>query len=111
MARHHELAAWKIAGGTASGWISYDPVLNLIYYGTSGPAPWNAGQRPGGNKWTAAVFARDPRNGDAVWAYQWSPHSLFDYGGINESVLVVCRGIRRHDHCGPPQSGSEIVNA
>jgi PQQ-dependent dehydrogenase (methanol/ethanol family) len=80
--------AWRIGGGTASGWISYDPVLNLVYYGTSGPAPWNPGQRSGDNKWTSAVFARDPRDGEAVWAYQWSPHSLFDYGGVNENVLV-----------------------
>jgi PQQ-dependent dehydrogenase (methanol/ethanol family) len=93
--REHDLGitswppdVWRIGGGTVSGWISYDPVLNLIYYGTSSPAPWNAGQRPGDNKWTAAVFARDPRTGDAVWAYQWSPHSLFDYDGVNENVLV-----------------------
>ena len=79
---------WRIGGGTVSGWISYDPVLNLVYYGTAGPAPWNADQRPGDNKWTAAVFARDPRNGEAAWAYQWSPHSLFDYDGVNENVLV-----------------------
>lgn len=79
---------WRIGGGAVSGWISYDPVLNLVYYGTSGPAPMNADQRPGDNKWTATVFARDPRNGEAVWAYQWNPHSLFDYGGVNENVLV-----------------------
>jgi len=80
--------AWRIGGGTVWGWISFDPALNLIYYGTSGPAPWNADQRPGDNKWTAAVFARHPGNGQAVWAYQWGPHNLFDYGGVNENVLV-----------------------
>ena len=79
---------WKIGGGTIWGWISYDPSLNLVYYGTSAPAPVYADQRPGDNKWTSAVFARDPRNGEAVWAYQWSPHDLFDYGGVNENVLV-----------------------
>jgi lanthanide-dependent methanol dehydrogenase len=80
--------AWKIGGGTVWGWVSYDPVLHLVYYGTSGAAPWNAAQRPGDNKWTAAIFARDPRSGDAIWAYQPSPHGLFDYGGVNENVLV-----------------------
>ena len=50
---------WKIGGGTVWGWISYDPELKLIYYGTGNPGPWNAEQRPGDNKWTAGVFARD----------------------------------------------------
>jgi PQQ-dependent dehydrogenase (methanol/ethanol family) len=80
--------AWKIGGGGSWGWISYDPDLNLIYYGTSNPGPWNPDVRPGDNKWTAGMFARDPDNGDAVWAYQWSPHDLYDHDGINELVLL-----------------------
>jgi lanthanide-dependent methanol dehydrogenase len=80
--------AWKIGGGGVWGWISYDPELNLIYYGTANPGPWNPDIRPGDNKWTAGMFARDPDNGEAVWAYQWSPHDLFDYDGINELVLL-----------------------
>jgi lanthanide-dependent methanol dehydrogenase len=80
--------AWKIGGGGTWGWISYDPELNLIYYGTSNPGPWNPEVRPGDNKWTAGMFARDPDNGDAVWAYQWSPHDLYDHDGINELVLL-----------------------
>lgn len=79
---------WKIGGGTVWGFISYDPELDLIYYGTSNPGPWNPDQRPGDNKWTAAVFARRPDTGDAAWAYQWSPHDLYDYDGVNENVLV-----------------------
>jgi lanthanide-dependent methanol dehydrogenase len=80
--------AWKIGGGGSWGWISYDPALNLIYYGTSNPGPWNPEVRPGDNKWTAGIFARDPDNGEAVWAYQWSPHDLFDHDGINEQILL-----------------------
>jgi PQQ-dependent dehydrogenase (methanol/ethanol family) len=80
--------AWKIGGGGSCGWISYDPDLNLIYYGTSNPGPWNPDVRPGDNKWTAGIFARDPDNGEAVWAYQWSPHDLFDHDGINEQILL-----------------------
>src|SRR3954451_8881959 len=80
--------AWKIGGGGVWGWISYDPDLNLIYYGTANPGPWNPDIRPGDNKWTAAMFARDPDTGEAVWAYQWSPHDLFDYDGINELILL-----------------------
>jgi PQQ-dependent dehydrogenase (methanol/ethanol family) len=80
--------AWKIGGGTSWGWISYDPALDLVYYGTSNPGPWNAEQRPGDNKYTAGVFARDPDTGEAVWFYQMSPHDLWDYDGVNEQVLV-----------------------
>jgi lanthanide-dependent methanol dehydrogenase len=80
--------AWKIGGGTVWGWISYDPELNLIYYGTANPGPWNAEQRPGDNKWTAGMFARNPDTGEAIWAYQWSPHDLHDYDGINELILL-----------------------
>jgi lanthanide-dependent methanol dehydrogenase len=80
--------AWKYGGGGSWGWISYDPELDLIYYGTSNPGPWNPDVRPGDNKWTAGIFARDPDTGEAVWAYQWSPHDLFDYDGINEQVLL-----------------------
>ena len=66
--RRHDLAAakhWKIGGGTVWGWISYDPELDLIYYGTANPGPWNPEQRPGDNKWTAGIFARDPDTGEA----------------------------------------------
>ncbi|HYG86840.1 MAG TPA: methanol/ethanol family PQQ-dependent dehydrogenase [Azospirillum sp.] len=80
--------AWKTGGGTVWGWISYDPELNLVYYGTANPGPWNAEQRPGDNKWTATVFARDPDTGQAKWAYQYSPHDLSDYDGVNEHVLL-----------------------
>ena len=68
--------------------MSYDPSLNLVYYGTSNPGPWNAEQRPGDNKYTAGVFARDADTGEAVWFYQMSPHDLWDYDGVNEQVLV-----------------------
>lgn len=80
--------AWKIGGGTVWGWISYDPELNLIYYGTGNPGPWNHNQRPGDNKWTAGIFARNPDSGMARWAYQWSPHDMFDYDGVNENLLI-----------------------
>jgi PQQ-dependent dehydrogenase (methanol/ethanol family) len=80
--------AWKVGGGTVWGFISYDPEMDLIYYGTSNPGPWNPDVRPGDNKWSSAVFARDPDNGQGVWAYQWNPHDLFDHDGINENVLL-----------------------
>jgi PQQ-dependent dehydrogenase (methanol/ethanol family) len=80
--------AWRIGGGTVWGWISYDPELNLVYYGTSNPGPWNPAQRPGDNLWTATTFARDADTGEARWAYQTSPHDLYDHDGVNEWVLA-----------------------
>ncbi len=80
--------AWKIGGGGAWGWLSYDPQLNLVYYGTANPGPWNPDQRPGDNKWTSGVFARNPDTGEAHWFYQWSPHDLFDHDGVNENILL-----------------------
>ena len=80
--------AWKTGGGTVWGWVSYDPELNLVYYGTGNPGPWNPEQRPGDNKWSAGIFARNPDSGQAKWFYQWSPHDLYDHDGVNENVLV-----------------------
>jgi lanthanide-dependent methanol dehydrogenase len=80
--------AWKIGGGGVWGWISYDPALNLIYYGTANPGPWNADQRPGDNKWTAGIFARDADTGEAVWFVPTSTHDLFDYDSVNELILL-----------------------
>ena len=80
--------AWKVGGGTVWGWISYDPELDLVYYGTANPGPWNAEQRPGDNKFTSGLFARDARTGQARWFYQLSPHDEFDYDAVNESVLI-----------------------
>jgi len=79
---------WKQGGAGAWGWISYDAALDLIYYGTANPGPWNPEQRPGDNKWSSTTFARDPDTGEAVWAYQVTPHDLHDYDGINESILL-----------------------
>ena len=80
--------AWKLGGGTVWGWISYDPDLNLIYYGTGNPGPWNPEQRPGDNKWTSGIFARNADTGAARWFYQSVPHDVHDYDAVNELVLL-----------------------
>jgi len=80
--------AWGRGGGTVWGWISYDPSLNLIYYGTSNPSPRVPAQRPGDNLWSSAVFARDPATGAAKWAFQFTPHDEWDYDGVNENILI-----------------------
>jgi PQQ-dependent dehydrogenase (methanol/ethanol family) len=78
---------WKIGGGTTWGWYSYDPDLNLVYYGTGNPSTWNPAQRPGDNKYSMTIFARDPDTGMAKWLYQMTPHDEWDYDGVNEMVL------------------------
>jgi lanthanide-dependent methanol dehydrogenase len=102
---------WKLGGGTVWGFISYDPALDLIFYGTGNPGPWNPEQRFGDNKWTAGIFARRPDDGQAVWFYQWSPHDLFDYDGVNENVLfdVEQGGQRRHLLIHPDRNGYMYV--
>ncbi|MCW2283992.1 PQQ-dependent dehydrogenase (methanol/ethanol family) [Rhodoblastus acidophilus] len=80
--------AWKIGGATMWGWFSYDPDLNTLYYGTGNPGPWNAEQRPGDNLWSSTLFARNPENGQAKWAYQFNPHDVWDHDEIQRNVLV-----------------------
>jgi PQQ-dependent dehydrogenase (methanol/ethanol family) len=103
--------AWKIGGGTVWGWISYDPETNLVIYGTGNPGPWNPDQRPGDNKWTCTLFARDADTGEARWAYQFGPHDLFDYDGINESILLDLdvKGVRRKVLVRPERNGYVYV--
>jgi len=78
---------WKIGGGCTWGWISYDPQLNLIYYGSGNPSTWNPVQRPGDNKWSMTIWARNPDTGVAKWVYQMTPHDEWDFDGVNEMIL------------------------
>src|SRR6202171_431082 len=78
---------WKIGGGPTWGWYSYDPELNLMYYGSGNPSTWNPTQRPGDNRWSMTVFARDVDTGMARWVYQMTPHDEWDYDGVNEMIL------------------------
>ena len=79
---------WKIGGGTTWGWYSYDAEENLIYYGSGNPSTWNPSQRPGDNRWSMTIFARDADTGVAKWLYQMTPHDEWDYDGINEMILT-----------------------
>lgn len=79
---------WKIGGGTTWGWYSYDPSLNLVYYGTGNPSTWNPAQRPGDNKWSMSVWARDVDTGKVKWVYQMTPYDEWDFDGINEMILA-----------------------
>jgi PQQ-dependent dehydrogenase (methanol/ethanol family) len=61
---------------------------NLFYYGTGNPSTWNPAQRPGDNRWSMTIFARDIDTGEAKWLYQMTPHDEWDYDGVNEMILT-----------------------
>ena len=83
---------WEHGGGGTWGWYSYDPKLNLMYYGTGNPGTWNPDVRPGDNKWSMTIFARDLDTGMARWGYQMTPHDEWDYDGMNEIILWDAKG-------------------
>jgi len=88
--------SWKLGGGTAWGIGSYDPKLNLLFYGTSNPSPWGASVRGPDtseygqftNLYTSTTVALNPDTGKLAWHYQSTPHDAWDYDGINELVLT-----------------------
>lgn len=84
---------WKIGGGTTWGWYSYDPALRLVYYGSGNPGTWNPLQRPGDNKWSMSLWARDIDSGTVRWVYQMTPNDEWDYDGVNELVLFDARDV------------------
>jgi alcohol dehydrogenase (cytochrome c) len=68
---------------------SYDPQLKLIYWGTGNPNPdYDGAARPGDNLYTDCVVALDPETGKLRWHYQFTPHDVWDFDGVNEMVLV-----------------------
>jgi PQQ-dependent dehydrogenase (methanol/ethanol family) len=85
---------WKLGGGSIWGYFSYDPNLNLVYYGTGNPSTWNPAQRAGPDgkqidqKWSMTLMARKPEDGMAAWFYQMTPFDEWDYDGVNENILV-----------------------
>ncbi|HEY6340145.1 MAG TPA: PQQ-dependent dehydrogenase, methanol/ethanol family [Bryobacteraceae bacterium] len=81
--------AWKTGGGSV--WVtgSYDPDLNLTYWGIGNPGPdWNGDVRPGDNLYTDSVVALDPDTGKLKWYYQFSPHDEFDYDSVQVPILA-----------------------
>ena len=79
---------WQQGGGTVWAYLTYDPELNLLFEGTSNPGTWNPDIRPGDNKWGSTIFARDPNTGEAIWAYQMTPHDEWDFDSVNEDIAV-----------------------
>ncbi len=79
---------WKQGGGSTWGWWPADFEENLVYYGSGNPGTWNPVVRPGDNKWSMTIFARDIDTGVARWVYQMTPHDEWDYDGVNEMILA-----------------------
>jgi PQQ-dependent dehydrogenase (methanol/ethanol family) len=79
---------WQSGGGSVWGWWPADFEENLVYYGSGNPSTWNPTVRPGDNKWSMTMFARDIDTGVARWVYQMTPHDEWDYDGVNEMILV-----------------------
>src|SRR6185437_14434439 len=79
---------WKLGGATVWGYMSYDPETNLFFYGTANPGVWNPDLRPGDNKWSCSLFARDADTGEAKWAFKFTAHDAWDYDSIMENILV-----------------------
>jgi alcohol dehydrogenase (cytochrome c) len=81
--------ACKHGGGAT--WItgSYDPALDMVYWGTGNAGSWFVGDRPGDNLYTAAVIAFHPKDGKIRWYYQFTPHEGMDFDGVNEMVLTT----------------------
>jgi alcohol dehydrogenase (cytochrome c) len=82
-------SAWERGGGSIWTTGSYDPDLNLMYWGVGNPGPdWNADSRPGDNLYTDSVVALDADTGDLRWHYQFTPHDEFDYDATQVPVLT-----------------------
>jgi alcohol dehydrogenase (cytochrome c) len=89
--------AWQHGGGSA--WItgSYDPELDLTYWGIGNPAPWASQSRPGDNLYTSSVLAIRPKTGEVAWHYQFTPGDAYDYDACWEPILadIDVEGVKR----------------
>ena len=76
--------------GGASTWItgSYDPELDLMYWGTGNAGPWNPANRKGDNLYAASIIAVRPKTGEIVWHYQATPNDVFDWDAVWEVILA-----------------------
>jgi alcohol dehydrogenase (cytochrome c) len=90
--------SWKTGGGPT--WVtgSYDPALNLLYWGVGNPGPdWNGDVRPGDNLYTCSLVALDATTGRRKWHFQFTPHDVHDWDANQIPVLFdgVVKGRRR----------------
>ena len=79
----------EVGGG--STWVTgtYDPDLDLVFWGTGNPTPWNPVVRPGDNLFTDSIIAIRPKTGEMVWYYQATPNDPFDYDGVHQPIIAT----------------------
>ena len=77
--------------GGGSSWVTgtYDPELDLVYWGIGNPAPWNPRARKGDNLFTNSIFAIRPKTGERVWYFQATPQDPFDYDAVQTPVIAT----------------------
>ena len=95
--------SWRRGGGSVWGWLTFDPELNLFYYGTSNCSPWNPDYRrewgvveldeQGGltgyrNNYCSSILARDADSGELIWAYNVTPQDQWDLDEPSAMVLI-----------------------
>jgi alcohol dehydrogenase (cytochrome c) len=97
--------AGKAEKGGGPTWLTgtYDPDLDLVYWGTGNGSPWNPATRGGDSLYICSVLALRPSTGEIVWHYQFSPGDPYDYDGTNELVLA--------DLPAPGSSGKVLMQA
>jgi alcohol dehydrogenase (cytochrome c) len=89
---------WKTGGAATWAGGTYDPEVDLIFYGTGNPAPWNSHLRPGDNLYSTSTVAIDPDTGKIKWHYQFTPNDAWDYDGVNETVAFNAGGKKLAGH-------------
>ena len=94
---------WKVAGGGGTIWdaVVYDPVTDLLYFGTGNPTPWNSRARTpsvGDNLYAASIVAVKPDTGEYVWHYQETPGDSWDYDAVSPmmTIDVTLDGQKKH---------------
>lgn len=104
--------AWKTGGGAT--WVtgSYDPSLDLIYWGVANPSPpFSGDKRPGDNLFTSSVVALNASSGKLVWHFQFTPHDEHDWDSAQTPVLadISIKGVDRKVICWPNRNGFYYV--
>lgn len=104
---------WKVAGGGGTVWDSavYDPVTDLLYFGTGNATPWNARVREPNlddDLYSASIVAVKPDTGEYVWHYQETPGDAWDYDAVSPMMtadLAIGGGLKKHVILQPSKNG------
>jgi len=104
---------WKIAGGGGTVWDAalYDPVTDLLYFGTGNASPWNARFREQADDnddlYAASIIAVKPDTGEYVWHYQETPGDDWDYDAVSPMMTadLAIHGQKKHVILQPSKNG------